>query len=580
MVAPTASRVVAVTLALLALGAARDAASARAQQTPRAEILWDTYGIPHIRATDDAALFFAFGWAQARNHGNLLLRLLGVSRARAAEYWGEDELGSDRLLWTLRIPDAAERAYASYDPTFRSYIDAFAAGINAYADAHPDRIAQEVRRVLPIRGVDILAHAGVIGLGFSRAPSVVEQWARQAATSPGQESALAAEAAAAPGAGSNAWAIAPAKSASGRALLLANPHLPWGGIMTWMEAQLTSPSIDIYGATLVGMPVIAIGFNDRLGWTHTVNTQDTEDFYELQMSGPSSYAFAGAERELAVDTVLIGVRRAGAVEREPLVRLRSVHGPVLGVADGRALAARRLEDVGEARLSDAFPQWWDMGRARDRRAFEQALRRHAIVGQNITYADAAGDIAYYYGAATPVRPGGDAAFWAWFLPGDSAALVWTEVHPFDDMPRVVNPPAGWVQNANDPPWLATYPRALDRDAFPAYFAPDILPLRPQRSIRMLRQAGTLSLEGLIARKHSTYMELADRVLPELVAAARAHGGPAARRAAAVLIGWDRTANPQSRGGVLFQAWALAAFRRTGNQPFATRWSAAAPLTTP
>ena len=56
------------------------------------EILWDSWGVPHIFAPDTESLFFAHGWAQAKSHGDLLLRLLGESRGRAAEYWGEEHL--------------------------------------------------------------------------------------------------------------------------------------------------------------------------------------------------------------------------------------------------------------------------------------------------------------------------------------------------------------------------------------------------------------------------------------------------------------------------------------------------------
>ena len=75
----------------------------------------------------------------------------------------------------------------------------------------------------------------------------------------------------------------PERSASGRSLLLANPHLPWGDVFTWYEAQLVSPDVSVYGATLVGQPFVSIAFNDDLGWTHTVNTIDAADLYELTL---------------------------------------------------------------------------------------------------------------------------------------------------------------------------------------------------------------------------------------------------------------------------------------------------------
>lgn len=101
-----------------------------AKPDPRAEILWDTWGVPHIFARDSESLFYAFGRAQAHSHGDLILRLYGQARGRAAEYWGKSYLESDKLVRTVGIPDRARRWYAQQSPAFRKYLDAFAAGIN------------------------------------------------------------------------------------------------------------------------------------------------------------------------------------------------------------------------------------------------------------------------------------------------------------------------------------------------------------------------------------------------------------------------------------------------------------------
>ncbi|NIP83896.1 MAG: acylase, partial [Gemmatimonadetes bacterium] len=156
------------------------------------------------------------------------------------------------------------------------------------------------------------------------------------------------------------------------------------------------------------------------------------------------------------------------------------------------------------------------------------------------------------------------------------------LHPYSDMPRVLNPPSGWVQNANDAPWFSTYPAVLDPDSFPAYFAPRGLPFRPQQSIQLLTESGRISFDEMIRLKHSTEMEVAVRLVPELVAAARASGSGDARAAADVLDAWDRTADADSRGGVLFTAWLRDAARRAGgfSRVFAEPWSGTDPLSTP
>jgi acyl-homoserine-lactone acylase len=530
----------------------------------RAEILWDRYGIPHITARDMEALGHAFGWAQARNHADLLLSLYGQSRARGAEYWGAHNLDADRWLQTVRLPAYARQALDDQTPEVRQYIEAFADGINAYARAHPDAIIDSVRVVLPVTAADVMAQSIGISLLFSTAEPAARRWSQSR--------------------GSNAWAIGPRRSASGHALLLANPHLPWEGAFTWFEAQLTAPGLDASGATLLGLPILAIAFNEHLGWTHTVNTQDTEDLYELTLA-EGGYRWDDGVRAFEVDTVRIRVRDAGgALRDEALVRRRSVHGPVIAQSGDRALALRQViaGDAPAPRQLRAglIPGYLEAMRARSLQEFEGIMGRHPPTGFNIIYADRAGNILFHYGGVTPRRPGRDHAFWSGVVRGDTSGLLWDALHGYDEMPRLLNPPSGWVQNANDPPWFAAYPRLLDPDAFPAYFAPVSLASRPRQSIRLLLDDAPISLEEMIRRKHSTEMELAGRLVPDLVRAARAGGSDEARAAADVLDRWDRSTDAESRGAVLFEAWVGAYSQAAGGRAFETPWSADDPLGTP
>jgi acyl-homoserine-lactone acylase len=125
----------------------------------KTEILWDTYGVPHIYAADRESMFYAHGWAQMRNQADLLLQLYGESRGRGAEYWGAAHLELDRWLQINGVPERAQSWYAAQDPTFRKYIDAFARGINDFAKAHPESISPQYRCVLPVSGVDVIGHS-------------------------------------------------------------------------------------------------------------------------------------------------------------------------------------------------------------------------------------------------------------------------------------------------------------------------------------------------------------------------------------------------------------------------------------
>jgi acyl-homoserine lactone acylase PvdQ len=124
---------------------------------PRVELLWDAYGIPHIFADDASALFYAFGWAQMRSHAELVLRLYGQARGRAAEYWGEQFVDSDRWIRTNGVPARAAEWLDAQPAHMRAYLDAFAAGMNAWAEQHTDSVDATWRQVLPVGAADILA---------------------------------------------------------------------------------------------------------------------------------------------------------------------------------------------------------------------------------------------------------------------------------------------------------------------------------------------------------------------------------------------------------------------------------------
>jgi acyl-homoserine-lactone acylase len=537
---------------------------AAATPTGGTEILWDTWGTPHIYAEDSPGLFYAFGWAQAHNHGDLLLRLYAQARGRGAEVYGEGFLPSDRVIRTFGLHERGTVWYGEQTADFHANLDAFAAGVNAYAALHLHRLAAAAKTVLPVDATDVLAHtARILFQYLSDESGILERLLR------GSEI------------GSNGWAIAPSHTADGRALLLVNPHSEWAGEYTFFEAQLSAPGVyDAYGATLVGIPVLAIAFNDHVGWTHTVNTIDAADVYRLTLDG-NGYRFDGQRRAFETRSETINVRQDdGTLREESLIVRRSVHGPVIEAEHGQTVALRMVAIDDWSSAAGALEQWWDMGRATNLVEFEAVLRRLQVPLFTVIYADRDGHVLSLFNGQVPVRLA-EGLDWFEPVPGDTSATLWTEIHPYDDLPRVLDPPGGWVQNSNSPPWYATSPLALDPGAFPSYMAPEYLSWRERRGIRMLEENPRLSLERLVELKYSTRMELADRVLDELVAAARQTGDATAREAADVLAAWDRQALATSTGTLLFVFW-VQSIRRDEDlyELFRMPWDPAQALTTP
>jgi acyl-homoserine-lactone acylase len=530
--------------------------------TQTTEILWDTWGVPHIFARNAPELFKAFGWAQMQSHGDLILRLYGQARGKAAQYWGAEYLESDRQVLTMGIRDRAQQWYGEQTPEMRQYLDAFAAGINAYAEKHPAQISDEVKVVLPVAGTDILAHIQrVVYFTFLIASDVsamksVEQWQ----------------------AGSNAWAIAPQASATGNTLLLTNPHLPWFERFLFYEAQFNSPEIDAYGCALVGMPMLVMAFNDRLGWAHTINQHNGWGLYELTLT-PEGYLFDGKVRPLETATTTLNVKQPDGTLQETTVTInRSLHGPIIAQKDNAAIAL----NVAGLDQSGIIEQYWGMLRSQNLTEFEAALQKMQLPMFAVIYGDKDGHILHLFNGRIPVRPLGDWDTWMKPVPGNTSATLWTQTHPYTDLPRVLDPPSGWLQNTNDPPWTTTFPQVLNPDDYPPYFSPQFMHFRAQRSVKLLSEHLPMTLEKLIESKFSSRMELADRVLDDLIAAARERGGELARAAAQILANWDRQAEADSRGAVLFAFWARAMNFGFLSDPavVATPWERNNPLDTP
>lgn len=534
--------------------------SAAAPTAPRGEILWDTYGVPHIYAKDEAGAFYGFGYATVHNHGNLVLRLYGEARGRAAEYWGgAANIDNDKWVLSNGVPARAQVWLRQQSPQFRRDLEAFAAGMNAYAEAHPEAIDPAMRQVLPVTAADVVAHS--------------HRLMQYVYVAPRTRTISAAEA------GSNAWVVAPSKSASGKTLLLANPHLPWApGYYTYFEAHLNYPGFQLYGATQVGLPVLRFAFNERMGFTHTVNNLLGATNYELTPA-PGGYLLDGVVTPFEVRQTSFKVRQTdGGLKDEPLTIRTSVFGPVFETK-GKLVALR----VAGLDRPGALEQYWQMAKAKDFGQFEAALKRMQVATFNILYGDREGHILYLDNGILPKRDHGDLAYWSGRVPGDTRRNLWTEVHPYADLPKVIDPLSGFVQNANDPPWLATYPSPIRSQDFPPYVAPaGPESLRAQQSIRLLAEPGKIGFDDFVARKLSTHTLMADRVLPELVAAAERDPDPDVRAAAALLKSWDRRMDADSRAALLFETWAgrFAPNDFTSQANYREKWSPARPIDTP
>ncbi|HKQ62602.1 MAG TPA: penicillin acylase family protein [Candidatus Polarisedimenticolaceae bacterium] len=507
----------------------------------------DTYGVPHVFGRSDASCVFGFLYAQAEDHFAEIEDNYAAAIGRAAELRGPRALTGDAWNRLFEITSLSRAEYAAAAPQMRALYDAAAAGLNFYLDTHPQVRPRLFERFEPWHVVAFARYA-VFQLFVSDVGGVPpdQVFSGLQATPPH------------PPPGSNGWAIAPARSVGGRAMLFINPHVGFFGPTAFYEGHLRSDAgWNISGGSLIGLPFPVLGHNARLGWTHTVNLPDIVDLYAERFDDPAAplaYRYGAAHRTATQWTETIQVRGAAAAESRSFTFRKTHHGPIIRGPDGQALAVRiaKLAEGGQ------LEQWYRMGRARSLREFEAALSALAVPMFNTIYADAAGNILYVYAGALPRR---DAAL-DWDQPVDGAdpATEWRGYHSLAELPRVLNPPHGFIQNCNSSPFATSDAGNPDPAAFPSYMVHDDDNARARLSRRILAATPRFDLDAWSRAACDTSVFEAERLLPELAAEWRRLEGEdparAARTAAAIatLERWNRISTTASEAMTLFAGW--------------------------
>ena len=520
-------------------------------------INWDSYGVPHIKASTKENLFFSQGWALMHNHANKVLKLYGKSRGRSSEYWGEKYISNDYLVHTLGFSELADQWESEQDPELKMIYSNFVDGMNAYAENNPNNIDDENKIVLPVTTKDVnMQGMYVVFTRFIGGDDLgrVQKW---------------------PDMGSNTYAIGPKKSASGNTMLVQNPHLPWSNEFLFTEYHFNLNGRNMYGANLVGMPGIAIGFNESLGWSHTDNTIDNSDTYELNLKG-NGYELDGEETKFDSTKKTILIKKDdGSLQENELTILKTLHGPVIKKTKDKVIAIR-LVGLDRANM---FLQWWRMLNSTNFDEFESALKMAQIPFWNVMYADKFGEIFYLFNGLVPKRQQDSWEYWNRIIPGGKSEDIWTDVHSYEDLPKLRNPESNWLQNANDPPWTSTIPMVLDPNDYPGYMAPKVMHFRPQRSAKMLIDDPSITFDELVSYKLSTKVEFADRILDDLFLAIDDFGSANSKKAKKLLQKWDRKADVNSIGMLLFYHWSKK-FSVDDNSTYTKPWNINDPVNTP
>ncbi len=520
-------------------------------------ILRDEWGVPHIFGQTDADAAYGLAFAHAEDDFGTIQDTVLASRGMLGQVYGRDSAPIDYFVHLLRIWDDIDAQYETIPPQTRAVLEAYAAGLNHYAALHPDEVA--TADLFPITGQDITAGFMLkvpVFFGLDSAvgelfepPEEGDQrleigdWPVAIANlqSPISQSPISAPY------GSNVFAVSPARSANGETFLAVNSHQPWEGAAAWYEAHVRSEEgWDAVGGLLPGAPAIVLGHNRQLGWSFTVNHPDLVDIYELEINpdNPNQYKFDGEWRELEVRQVTLRVKIVGrlVIPVQQTVWW-SVYGPTVQQEWGTF--AIRYAGMGEVGYAEQFLR---LNKATNLAEWQAAMRDGPLPMFNAGYADNQGNIYYVYNARLPLRAEG--YDWQGVLPGNTSETLWTEYLPYDELPQVLNPASGFIQNANSTPYQTTLgpENPQEADYAPAFGIETAMTNRALRALALFGADEVITWEEFYAIKYDTAYDPTSDVaqLVQMLAENPPPGDENARQAAKLLAEWDLQATPDSR----------------------------------
>jgi acyl-homoserine-lactone acylase len=479
------------------------------------------YGVPHILAEDYGSIGFGMGYAHARDHLCTLADQIVKVRSERSKYFGPGEgdahLDSDFGWLGLQVYEQAEQHFLELPDEEQALLVGYAAGYDRYLEDTPaselDPRCGGADWVFPIDQVDLFAyylHLGQISSGYNLVREVgnaTPPGLRALRAPPPPLSAL--EPFRAPPIGSNGWAVGRDRTANGQGMILSNTHFPAEGELQWWESHVTIPgTLNVYGASLVGVAVANLGFNEDVAWTHTVSVTPRFVVYQLTLdpADPTRYEYDGDYVAMTSREHTIEVKQDdGSLVSMSRELWRTQWGPVFNapVFGWNTQNAYTWRDVNAANLG-MLSTWAAMGRARSRDEFEAAQRDHqGIPWVHTLLATQDGEVLYLDSSATPnLSPAAEAAYQAYVTTDGVASLFsqfgltvvdgsdpvydWVEddravlpgAIPYDDNPRLLR--TDFVNNANNNHWLANPLEPLT--GFPMLYGPTGAPAGPRTKV--------------------------------------------------------------------------------------------------
>mgnify|MGYP000212230513 FL=1 len=623
-----------------------------------ANIRRTSYGVPHITADNLQSVSFGSGYAYAQDNICILADQVLKVRSERAKFFGPDKVpgsgDSGNLLsdfghHALGVMNSAKKLYPSLSENTRAIIEGYVAGYNKYlAETGIENLAPLCTNqpwVTAITPIDLTAYMFATSQYSSGANSTFMQLAFLANPGEGSEYlpyvgartdgaakqplvgqandiiANTASVAATFGStdmdlgdlGSNGWGIGKDKTENGKGIVLANPHFPYTGHLRFYQSHITIPGVmDVMGGALQGFPVHNIGFNQNLGWTHTVSNSRRFVVYQLSLTDDNKqqYTVDGENRDIEKKTYYVEVN-AGGGQSVMMAKdyYYSHHGLIIETppSDGMGWSAGNAFSLRDAAQenTEMIDHWLAMNLATNLDEFQQAYKDFdGIPWVNTMYADDQGNAFYIDKSRVlnlndtalglmrtdPVLVGTRQAVGFDILPGNTALFEPNGLNSYEQAPKLLN--SDYVQNSNDSYWFSNPTTPLS--GYSILYGNDFSPLslRTRMGLKMLTDSAgddnkfnATEVEAALLSNRSYLAEIA---VDDLISQCQAQGNTPVvlnggtnvdvSAGCSVLANWDKRFNKESSGAHLFREFAYKISFAQFTVPFAPEMAATTPNT--
>ncbi|MGO4819329.1 penicillin acylase family protein [Flavobacterium sp. W22_SRS_FP1] len=468
-------------------------------------IIRDNWGIPHVYGKTDADAVFGLLYAQCEDDFVRIEMNYIEKLGRLSEIKGESVLYNDLETRLIISEEEAKTDYENAKPWLKKLLNAYADGINYFLyknSAVQPALLKYFEPWYPLLWTD--GSIGAISTGDLNTGELKAFYSGNADKVSYIEREKNIQT------GSNGFALAPSKTASGNAILYINPHTSF---YFRPEVQISSEEgLNAYGAVTWGQFFIYQGFNENCGWMHTSSNVDVSDMYAEKIVTKNEklfYEYDGKLLPIIEKEITIKYLENGKLKNKEFKTYFTNHGPIMAQREGKWISLKSFN-----RSIKSLEESWLRTKSKNFEDYKAAMDIKANTSNNTVYADSKGNIAYWHGNFVPIRD--PKINWSKVVDGTTSATEWKGLHEVSETVHSYNPTNGWLQNCNSTPFSAAGNRSPKKENYLPYMAPDGENFRALNAVRLLSKGENYTLDKIIADGNDTKLTAFEILIPALI----------------------------------------------------------------